>query len=182
MKLEQTIQMCLDKHAPTFENRKQVLIHLFISFGTGFEWKNGELINTMDDGWKKFTGKLGEDGKAKQFKSIENVALKLTYESLIQDNAFEIPTSYEKFIVRINGLKKELEVKGLTLENTILSESIKMIKILRESHEKYMKSRISRKHSPIFNVPADIKQDWIEGIAEMKEIAKELNLDLDSIK
>jgi len=180
MNLEQTIQTCFDNHAPSIGNRKHALIHLFCTFGTGYEWKNGELVDSLD--LKPFTGTLDNMGKASQLLSTKEVALKLTYKSLNEDGeGFNPPCSYEQFSKRVNELELKLEAKGITLEDSILKESFNMINLLRDSHEKYVTMRTCKKYSPMFNAPADIKEDWANGIIEIKSILKELNIDLESI-
>lgn len=182
MKLEETIQMCFDKHPASFENRKQVLLHLFCLYGNGFEWKNGELINRIDE-WDKFEGKLDKNGKAKQWKSFNEVTLRFLYDSIAKSGDLKTdPVPFEKFVERMEEVKKLVEAKGTTLEETFLKESIYAVNSLRGSHEKYLIERMSRKHSHIFTAPKDIKKDWAEGINEVKGYLKELNIDLEEIR
>lgn len=180
MKLEQTIQTCFDKHPTSFDNRKQVLIHLFCLYGTEFEWKNGELVNAMED-WDKFNGILDENGKAKQWLSIEEVALKLVYKNIMETGGFESDISYETFSIKMNDLKIKLNESGMTLEDTILKDNFKVIHLVRDSHEKYIKERMCKKYSPLFNIPKDITKDWTDGLNEAIKIVTELGVCLEDI-
>lgn len=179
MRLEETIQMCFDKHYASFENRRQVLLHMLCLFGNAFEWENGELVN-KDGNWEKFDGELDENGKAKQRMSLEDAVLKFEYDSAVKRG--EHPVPYEVYLDRMMYAKKAGEEVGMSYLEFLLGDTLKAVKRLRSMHEMRLKDRMSRKFSHIFTAPEDIKEDWAEGIEEVKEILKEMNIDLDSIK
>lgn len=179
MKLEETIQMCFDKHYASFENRRQVLLHMFCLFGNAFEWENGELVNKGEK-WDKFDGELDENGKAKQRMSLEDAVLKFTYDSAVESG--EHPVPYEVYLDRMRYAKKAGEEVGMSYLEFLLGDTLEAVKNLRSTHEMRLQDRMSKKYSHIFTAPEDIKEDWAEGIKEVKEILKELNIDLDKVR
>lgn len=49
MKAENTLQIMMDFYSDLFYTRQKCLDHLFCCIGNGYEWKNGELIETDAD-------------------------------------------------------------------------------------------------------------------------------------
>lgn len=49
MKAENTLQIMMDFHGDLFYTRQKCLDHLFCVIGNGYEWKDGELIDTDVD-------------------------------------------------------------------------------------------------------------------------------------
>ena len=49
MKAENTLQIMMDFYGEIFYTRQKCLDHLFCTVGNGYEWKNGELIDTEED-------------------------------------------------------------------------------------------------------------------------------------
>lgn len=49
MKAENTLQIMMDFYGDLFYTRQLCLDHLFCTIGNGYEWKNGELIDTDED-------------------------------------------------------------------------------------------------------------------------------------
>jgi hypothetical protein len=179
MRLEETIQMCFDKHYASFENRRQVLLHMICLFGNAFEWKDGELIN-IGENWNTFDGKLDENEKAKQWMTLEDVALKFSYDSAIQRG--EKPVAYETYLERMKYVKQASEERGVSYLELLFGDTLNSIKRLRSIHEMRLQDRMSKKYSHIFTAPEDIKEDWAGAIEEVKEILEELNIDLESIR
>lgn len=49
MKAENELQFMMDFCGDLFYTRQKCLDHLFVCIGTGYEWKNGELVYELDD-------------------------------------------------------------------------------------------------------------------------------------
>lgn len=174
MKLEETIQTILDKYPTLFGDRKSVLVYLYCYFGTGYEWINGELVSDETNG--EFKGKL-INNIAKQHLTEEECCLKYVYESTKEPSIL-----YVEFVDKIKGIKECFMNKGINKYNYSKNESIKLyednvlqpyLNIIRAIRNDYMLNIdkiLNEEYSPIYNIPNDIKEDWLEGAKEVKSL------------
>jgi hypothetical protein len=153
MNLEKTIQAAFDHYPDLFQERKQVLDHLFCTIGNGFDWIDGELI---EDEELVPINPLDENGKAKQYHIItKREARESLYKMIIADKrALEM---WNTIILK----------DGQTLEEKLLSPKED------DNEPEYVSNQsiypLCKKYSKLFNYPSDIKPDWLEGIKEMFE-------------
>ena len=61
MKAENTLQIMMDFYGDLFYTRQKCLAHLFLVIGNGYEWKNGELVDT------------DEDSRMKRYKLVKDI-------------------------------------------------------------------------------------------------------------
>jgi hypothetical protein len=176
MTFEVTIQTMYDAYPEFFKERADCLNHLFCTLGNGWEWKNGQLVSS-DKEYKKF--KVRElktrfvNGKAHQHNlmSLRDVAVSFTLKGFLDR----------------------------TTENTLDADKIDSIKqVLYEHYAKegyaddkyYEKPRNERwyfaiandwyaEYVPLFNIPKNIKPDWLAGIEECKAMIREDGFDVD---
>lgn len=175
MKLEETIQTILDKYSTLFGNRESVLVYLYCYFGTGYDWVNGELVSDETKG--KFKGKLNKNGIARQKLSEEKSCMKYAYNSLKEPQI-----SYSEFINKMKEVKQIFINRGTTKYGYSKKKSLKMyednvlqpyLDTMRKIRNGYMLNvgkTLSKEYSPIYNIPNDIKEDWLEGLDEVKSL------------
>lgn len=173
MKLEETIQTLLDKHSTLFGDRKSVLVYLYCYFGTGYKWVNGELISDETQG--KFKGKLNKHNIAEQKLSEEKSCIKYAYES--EENQ---KITYDDFINKVKEIKEHFINIGMNKYKYSKKESIKMyednvlqpyLNIMRDIRNGYilnLDKMLNEEYSPIYNIPNDVKEDWLLGSEEVK--------------
>lgn len=176
MRLEETIQIAFDKHPVLFGTRQQFLIYVFCVYGTGYEWLNGELVNKNSTITSKV--KLDNNGIAIQRHDLKEVALKFLYDSTIK----KVNEKIVPYYIFKKNLYKICKKDNLSLEECFLKHSIDTINQIRSSCISMLPEILSKEYSPIFNVPNDIKSDWANGLNEVYELLKELNIDLNKIK
>lgn len=179
MKLEETVQTILDNHPLLFKDRISVLIYIYCYYGTGYEWNNGELVSNNNP--EQFQGVLPANGIAKQNISDEDVCIKYYYETFDMDVAEKV--SYEEFKERINLLKKSFTERFGDNENTIeeynnlfFKDVLKRINEIRASYIHNVSKILNEEYSNLYNLPNDIKDDWLKGAEEVKEKLRELNI------
>ena len=162
LKLEETIQTYFDNCSSAFQRREQALDHLFCTIGNGFEWVDGELVS--NDEWKTINP-LDENGKAKQY----NIYTKGKHRKEEYDRIKSNPCTLELYNGFILNEDETLEQRFLEPkeDDDDLHEEV--------IHTVYP---LSLKYSYLFNYPADIKPDWLEGIKETYEyIIENINED-----
>lgn len=175
MKLEETIQTILDKYPTLFGDRESVLVYLYCYFGTGYDWVNGELVS--DETNCDFKGKLNENGLAAQKLSEEESCLKYIY--LSEDGKSKI--KYKDFQAKMDIIKKAIIINGKTYnlsyedsvkiyEKIILGPYLVAMRKIREGYILNANEMLNKKYSPLYNIPSDIKEDWYNGVKEVKNI------------
>lgn len=161
MKVEETIQTLFDNFSILCNTRENALIHMFCMFGTGFEWVEGELVNTSEERFV-FNGTLDEKGIAIQRKTEEYTAIELAYNSVHGYIKKEEIVPIEKFIENLDFLGQENKEK-------ILKPSYDTIKELRNSMSENIEKLMCKKYSPIYNIPKNIQSDWNAAYIEVKK-------------
>ena len=84
MNVELTIQEMFDDFPTLFKERADCLNHLFCAIGNGFEWVDGELVDTFDGVASERIATLSArliDGKAHQYNKLSLRAEARIYES-----------------------------------------------------------------------------------------------------
>lgn len=148
MQFEHEIQYCYDKYPSLFRRRWEVLNHLFCVIGNGFEWVNGELVEKGERKIKNYVPLL-KDGEA--YRSEESIREQVSKENKKMD----------EWIIKHN---QEYEKLGIShLINTWPGEKTEKEIAKTYNVEFYPLSE----YSAIFNIPEDIKPDWLEGIKEV---------------
>lgn len=167
MKLEETIQTILDKYPTPFGDRNSVLVYLYCYFGTGYEWINGELISDETKG--EFKGKL-INNMAKQQLTEEESCIKYIYKS--QKNP---KMSYSDFVNKVKEVKEcfinRAMNEGIKMyEDNILQPHLNIMRDIRNGYILNVDKSLSKEYSPIYNIPNDIKEDWLQGLEEVKSL------------
>lgn len=167
MKLEVTIQNILNCYPMLFGDRESVLLYLFCYYGTGYEWINGELVSENNKTKFEEEIKLENGNKAKSIKTPLDVILEETY------NQYEKKkVSLKEFKERIYMIEDEFkkEDNSMSFIDHVFGKQIKKIESIRKEYKNNAKDMLSKKYSPIYNIPNDIKEDWKEGLEEVKKI------------
>lgn len=165
MTLEQTIQAMYDEYPTLFKERADCLNHLFCTIGNGYYWENGELV----DGW---------DVSKKYIKHLER--------EFVNGKAFQ----HHKYSLRDEYLANELIAqKFKTKKDEYYTLENRVKEILREPDNKYYREPERKKrwafylqgysqYAKIYDIPEDIKPDWLAGINECKELLLQDGYDL----
>jgi hypothetical protein len=138
MSFEETIQEMYDHYPTLFKERWMALDHLFCVIGNGYEWINGGLADNHEKPSTDYQPVLDQHGKA--FLSDEILREKLFQEyKEINDKAKEI-------------FKQPDEALWKNVDRELKPSTICFYPLSKYSH--------------IFNLPADIQHDWLEGVKE----------------
>ena len=185
MKAEETLQLMFDNYFIGVQTREMALIHLFCMYGTGFKWKNGELVNSDIDDLKKEDVIL-ENGIAIQKKTVDDVALKDLYDCSISSNNeagvdFK-PVNFEIFKERFFSPDETKRFVTDESRERILVPFRKIYEDSKDTIINRLDSLMCREYSPIYHIPKDIKPDWNELYLETLDVLKEMNFSLDSEK
>lgn len=177
MTFEVTIQAMYDAYPEFFKERSDCLNHLFCALGNGWKWKNGQLVSS-DKEYKKF--------KARELKSrfVEGKAY--------QHNLMSLRDVAVSFTLK--GLKDQM---GGTEIPNIVYERAKEILYAHYEKEGYADDKYHEKprnerwyfamcnnwcddYVNLFNIPDDIKPDWLAGLEECKAMIREDGFDVDN--
>lgn len=177
MNLELTIQSMFDEYPALFIERADCLNQLFVVLGSGYRWKNGELVSSDDDYSKKDIQRFKEhlvDGKAFQHNKMSLRAQHLYYENLRKQNPY--------YKDPLEGVYSKKEIKRMHQEYiNKLPDDV----YYEEPNRRYrwyccsiwpsVGERIDwcEKYIPLLNIPEDVKPDWLEGIEETKRLLAE---------
>ena len=148
MKLQETIEESIKNYPALFPERVAVLDHLFCSYGNGYDWVDGELVNIFpeeavrderdavwEDQGKKFVDEMGE--KANEPVLKEYIQETLEYFKHLSEEYRTIRNEYKKRADRHYSL-------GTYKEWCPMCE-----------------------YSGLVNFPDDIKPDWAVGVKEV---------------
>lgn len=149
MRAEDTLQYLMDFYGDLYPTRKHALDYLFCVIGNGFEWKNGELMTRCEYLDRWQPRKPIEH--AEPSKLISNI-----YASRLE--------RYNRMKEREDGKKGEASLKRLEF---LLN------------YDPNQKWSPLCEYSKIFNIPDDIKPDWLELVNETKELLKQDGIDIE---
>lgn len=166
MRVENTIQAIFDSYPILYSNREDVLVYLLCFFGTGYEWSNGQLIQTCDKKIKKYNKLI--KGKAHQY--YDNRVDKILY---LMYSSRKRKVSFGSFISTLKATNIYDSINEGLDEKMFLPNSLSNI-INYSDLPKLM----CKEYSPLFNIPEDITDDWRAAVNEVKEILKSHNVDL----
>lgn len=165
MKLEETIQYLYDFYPGLYSNRKQALDQLFCVNGNGYEWVNGQLVSD----WampENTVLVLGEDGKAKR--NEERVKAK---REAYKVEFLERQQEEQKALLK-SGIAPDHAEEIYPTNDKYLDAFAERMVSLRVDDSKHTFYPLSN-YSGLFNLPADIQEDWIEGAKETISYLKE---------
>lgn len=165
MKLEETIQFLYDFYPGLYSNRKQALDQMFCVNGNGFNWVNGQLV--IDRGIPEDVVLiLGEDGKAKRNEERLQAKKQDYKEDFRESQLWE-----QKILMKKGTSLEEAEEAFPTNDMYLDSFAEKMISLRANlsKHEFYPLSEYSK----LFQLPANIQEDWLEGAKETIALLKE---------
>lgn len=165
MRFEEAVQCCYDCYPSLFAYRWEVLSHLFCVYGdggNGYRWKDGELVSIED---KEYTPRLAEGEKAHQ--SLDYLKAELTkYYTEIYENA-----NMRHFI----QLEQEIATQFPEQGKIVLSFEERIQDEVKKDIEKRKKVNfwLVTDSCAMFNIPDNVKPDWLEGIKETVELVLE---------
>jgi len=144
MKLQKTIEECIRDYPSLYPSRSAVLDHLFCSYGNGYDWVNGELVDIFEE--------ERDENKALWIDSLEKA----------QKEFEDAETDIDRYI--IGSLVEMYEEK--VAEHRVIREEY-----MERASKEYVEERYTRwcpmcKYSGLVNFPDDIKPDWAAGIKE----------------
>lgn len=94
MRAEDTLQFMSDFYSEIFPTRKHALDHLFCTIGNGYEWVNGELVDSEDEYEKRY--KLRNPIQKAEFKNEQQWYQQYNlYKKLYQGQEDKIPFEYQ---------------------------------------------------------------------------------------
>ena len=177
MNLELTIQSMFDEYPALFIERADCLNQLFVVLGSGYRWKNGELVSSDDDYDEEYIQKLKDhlvNGKAFQHNKMSLRAQHIYYENLRKQN----PNYKNPF----EGIYSAREIEAMHKRYV---EKLPDDVYYDQPNRRYRwyccniwpdgKEYVEwcDKYIPLLNIPEDIKPDWLEGIEETKRLLAE---------
>ena len=163
MRYEETIQECYDKFPSLFVSRWQVLNQFFCVIGNGYEWINGELVAMKygdEEEDPNYYPELDENGRAHQPKKRLFIELEKWYAEIYKNAGIEMP-------VYSPHIKEMLESKGIKIETTSDRIIADVAKHINDASDENIDLYPLSEYSAIFNIPENIKSDWMEGIKEI---------------
>jgi len=168
MKFEETVQCCYDCYPSLFAFRWEVLSHLFCAYGdggNGYRWHKGELISLGDEKDRLYVPRLQEGEQAHQ--PLDYLKSELTkYYTEIYENA-----NMRRYIQLEQEIAEQFPEQGkivLSFEERIQEEVEKDI-----AKRKKVNFWIVTQSCAMFNIPDDIKPDWLAGIKETVSLVLE---------
>lgn len=178
MRLELTIQLMFDHYPELFKTRADALDHLFCTCGNGFNWHNGELADPDD-----------KDYYSEQY--LKELESHLVAGKAFQHNKLSLKQEKLNRLKEERGLIKTIcEIRGITPEQYFKDQE-KAINRLPDDRYYEIEDRKYRWYffcageckswAPLFNYPKDIKDDWLAGIEETKQLLIEDGYDLNNL-
>ena len=180
MNVELTIQAMYDYYPTLFKERADCLNQLFVVLGSGYKWRNGELISS-DDRYKKEEIEILKshlvDGKAFQHNKFSLRDETIYYDKLRKEDP------YYKDPLKSIYTDEEIEEMHQRHINS-LPDDVYYKEPLRR-HRWYCcqtwpdgKEHIQwcEEYIPLLNIPEDIKPDWLEALNETKALLIENGL------
>lgn len=175
MKVELTIQEMFDYYPTLFKERADCLNHLFLVLGSGYRWKNGELVDTCSSYPKNIKKELKAhlvDGKA-----FQHNKLSLRGEAIYYDDLRKI--EHPDYVDPLSKIYSDSELKK---RHDKYLQSIPDDQYYTEPNRRYRwyccrKNKDGSEYInwcedyiPLLNVPEDIKPDWLAAVQETKAL------------
>lgn len=174
MTLKNTVRNMIIAYPTLFRNALEAYNHLFCVIGNGYEWKNGQLVDT---GERKMNRVLDYKETVS-----ENIRKQLSPRdvlfggmlSKIDDFIYE-ETDVEVLKKKISEtITKEMEFISEQIASEIISEDevnrrlndFSMLKTQRISNLPWKVNTICT-YSTLYTFPDDVKRDWLDGIKFM---------------
>lgn len=147
MTIKDTIKSMLINYPLLFSTKLSTYDHLFLVYGNGYEWVDGELVSIEDIEYSSI-----ETGLDKLFNG--------QYQYDLLSNYLKTTSDIEKIVSRVKWMNERnfILAKRIINYETILNEKL------------YVTDEINLnplcEYSQILNVPDDIKDDWKDAIKE----------------
>ena len=167
MKLKDSVINSIREYPSISGNKLDVYYHLFLTYGNGYDWVNGELIDKYN-------------------KRLNIISIEEAIDKLFNDE-FRIDLTTDRMFFYIGKLNKEEKVVKESLQYDLkrYAQNVKTIinaeKAVNQSLFE-IEPIISLEglepecflyplceYSKIMNIPNDIKPDWLEGIKELMD-------------
>ena len=175
MNVELTIQEMFDNDPTLFTERADCLNHLFCVIGNGYEWVDGELVDSESVYDEEALKSHLVDGKAFQHNKMSLRAKALEYHKRYLEKC----PNKNKYV---SELEKKLDEEYF---NSIPDDEF-YENPRRERWYFYVKSpgqepciRYNKDFAYLFQYPENIKPDWLAAIEECKVLLREDGFDLD---
>lgn len=161
MKFEETVQCCYDCYPSLFAFRWEVLAHLFCAYGdggNGYRWHNGELVSLGDERDRLYVPRLQEGEQASQPLEHLKEELRKYYTEIFENmNMRQYIEREIEFARDFPDFPREV----LSYEERLEQEVEKDIEVRRKINFSLLTDSCA-----MFNIPDDVKPDWLEGIKE----------------
>lgn len=169
---EKTIKCCLIYYPNLFSNRADVLNHLFLTVGNGYEWVNGELVY-KDDIDKDISICSGIDNIVSElkdwkgdilFKTPIDIKVSWFLDSIKENNESDQEAETEEFIEDLTKhiIQRVEKILGEVKDISRFEEIYKLPLRLEKSCGLYPLCKSSK----IMNIPSDITPEWKSCIKE----------------
>lgn len=169
---EKTIKCCLIYYPTLFSNRADVLNHLFLTVGNGYEWVNGELV-CKDDMDKDINICSGIDNIVSElkdwkgdilFKTPIDIKVSLFLDFIKESNESDQEAGTEEFIEDLTKhiIQRVEKILGEVKDISRFEEIYKLPLRLEKSCGLYPLCEFSK----IMNIPSDITPEWKSCIKE----------------
>lgn len=177
MTLKNTVRNMILAYPALFRNALEAYNHLFCVIGTGYEWKNGQLVDTIEH----------KTNQVLDYKNtvVENIRKQLSPRDVLFggmlskiDNYVYEETDVEVLKKKISEtITKEIEFISEQIASEIISEDevnrrlndFSMLKTTRVIGDSPWKVYPVSYYSALYTFPHDVKRDWLDGIKFMIE-------------
>ena len=151
MNLEETIQYAYDFYPDLYQERYEVLDHLFFTIGNGFEWENGELVCHEDKkGYIRplYIAQLDENDKAIQrIQSEQYNKIKSLFKNFPHLKRKWYPLcSYSKIFNLPKNIKKDWKDGAIEIIN-LFKEDGNVFKLKENKSLKIVKKKIENSYN-----------------------------------
>ena len=172
MNLELTIQEMFDDYPTLFKERSDCLNHLFCTIGNGYEWQNGELClcGYTDEDGVELEPELKMhlvNGKAYQHNKLSLRDEAIHYANMNKEDNNKYPEEMQQ------ALNDADQKYFASLPYDVYH------KFPRKQRWYFYLGGYCTKFAYLFNYPSDIKQDWLDGINECRQMLIEDGYDVD---
>lgn len=157
MRAEDALQIMADFYSDIFPTRRHALNHLLCAIGNGYEWVNGELVETVaDEPVSRYT--LKEPVVKAVFRFEDMRRERIENEAPARKHLAEI-------------LEKQRNAKSVQDARDAMAEYIRCGRGL--AFKWYPLSALSR----LYHVPKDVKPDWAALVEETKQLLEQDGID-----
>lgn len=177
MTVKDTLYSSLIRYSTIYENKWQVFEHLFSTYGNGYQWVDGELVE-IDSSNCEYNESLLRNipervkNEAEDFTPVFHTWFLYRLESDRRKFAEENYVNYLK-VLEIIGKKDGCSEKYTISKNEYVEKYAKMkpekkplFSDSNYSFKDYLKDTQCVEYSYVYNYPEDIKPDWAEARQE----------------